>query len=195
MSASEADHPPAAPSRRCRSAWHGARATNPNPPLFLSFSFSFPTDVLLSHRYMRTQSRLQMPGVVTHHSPTPPPTPPCPRLRRPCRTPTLEHPPDSRAAKSTRLWVRRLCCAQRWTNAWAPSRLPVAHALHATRSRAPGGALTRCLQIECCPLTQMQKCLARCLFTGTYFSFFPILCSPPIHGHLCVTWAIDALGC
>ena len=31
-------------------------------------------------------------------------------------------------------------------------------------------------------LSRRQKCLARHLFTGTYFSFFPILCSPPYTG-------------
>jgi hypothetical protein len=57
----------------------GHAPQTPTQPLFLFFSFSFPTDVLLSHRYIWTQSRLQMPGVVTHHSPTiHPPLPPLP---------------------------------------------------------------------------------------------------------------------
>jgi hypothetical protein len=66
----------------------------------------------------------------------------------------------------------RLCRARRRTRAWAPFRLPVAHALHATRSRVPGGALAGCLQIECCPLTQAE--VFGTTFVYQYiFLFFP----------------------
>ena len=174
MSASETDHPCSPITQMKKRLARGTRhKPQPNP-----FSFSFLFRSLLTFSSFTGTCGPNLACKCLAWSPTiHPPLPPLPlaHVCRPCRTPTLEHPPDSRAAKLTRLWVMRLCCARRWTRAWAPSRLPVAHALPVTRSRAPGGALAGCLQIECCPLTQAEV-------FGTYFSFFPILCSPPYTG-------------
>lgn len=171
MSASEADHPCSPITQMKKRLARGTRhKPQPNP-----FSFSFLFRSLLTFSSLTGTCGPNLACKCLALSPTiHPPLPPLPlaHVCRPCRTPTLEHPPDSRAAKSTRLWVMRLCRARRQTHAWAPSRLPMAHALHATWSRAPGGALAGCLQIECCPLTQAE--VFGTTFVYRYiFLFFP----------------------